>query len=161
MELTADLLRPDFTTATFAGQQRFLGIKAENPEIWTAELLNADLFREYVQYIADRRLERIGLPRHYRSRKPGDRIPERGFIGLGVRDLLFARNQAERLDRITVKAKSTAFWSRSSGQSSRMRATRKLSWLLSDATAWQFPLPGRRVGPVLFESARCRAFPAA
>jgi ribonucleoside-diphosphate reductase beta chain len=156
MELTADLLRPDFTTATFAGQQRFLenlvgyyvileglffytgfamilsfhrqnrmtgigeqfqyilrdetvhlnfgidlinGIKAENPEIWTAELqerlvaqicqaveleiayardclptgllgLNADLFREYVQYIADRRLERIGLPRHYRSRNP-------------------------------------------------------------------------------------------
>ncbi len=156
MELTADLLQPDFTTATFAGQQRFLenlvgyyvimeglffyagfamilsfhrqnrmtgigeqfqyilrdetvhlnfgidlinGIKAENPEIWTAELrerlvaqicqaveleiayahdclptgvlgLNADLFREYVQYIADRRLERIGLPRHYRSRNP-------------------------------------------------------------------------------------------
>jgi len=156
MELTADLLQADFTTATFAGQQRFLenlvgyyvimeglffyagfamilsfhrqnrmtgigeqfqyilrdetvhlnfgidlinGIKAENPEIWTAELreqlvaqicqaveleiayardclptgllgLNADLFREYVQYIADRRLERIGLPRHYRSRNP-------------------------------------------------------------------------------------------
>ena len=68
------------------------GIKAENPELWTPEFqermiehireaveleiayaadclprgvlgLNADLFRDYVQYIADRRLERIGLPR--------------------------------------------------------------------------------------------------
>jgi ribonucleoside-diphosphate reductase beta chain len=32
--------------------------------------LNADLFRDYVQYIADRRLERIGLPRQYQSRNP-------------------------------------------------------------------------------------------
>lgn len=156
MELTADLLRSDFTTATFAGAQRFLenlvgyyvimegiffyagfamilsfhrqnrmkgigeqfqyilrdetvhlnfgidlinGIASENPELWTAEFrerlveriraavelevayaedclprgvmgLNADLFRDYVQYIADRRLERIGLPRQYRSRNP-------------------------------------------------------------------------------------------
>ncbi|MDP9364390.1 MAG: ribonucleotide-diphosphate reductase subunit beta, partial [Chloroflexota bacterium] len=67
------------------------GIKAENPELWTlafqeetvatvrhaVELetayardclpngvlgLNADLFGEYVRYVADRRLERIGLP---------------------------------------------------------------------------------------------------
>jgi ribonucleoside-diphosphate reductase beta chain len=156
MALTADILRPDFTTATFAGAQKFLenlvgyyvimegiffyagfamilsfhrqnrmkgigeqfqyilrdetvhlnfgidlinGIKAENPELWTVEFqdgliatirhaveleiayaadclpsgvlgLNADLFRDYVQYIADRRLERIGLPRQYRARTP-------------------------------------------------------------------------------------------
>jgi ribonucleoside-diphosphate reductase beta chain len=75
------------------------GIKEENPEIWTPELqerliqaigtaveyeagyaedclprgitgLNAGLFREYVEFIADRRLERIGLPAQYRSRNP-------------------------------------------------------------------------------------------
>ena len=72
---------------------------AENPELWTPEFrerqiatireaveleiayaedclpngvlgLNAGLFRDYVQYIADRRLERIGLPRQYRSNNP-------------------------------------------------------------------------------------------
>jgi ribonucleoside-diphosphate reductase beta chain len=32
--------------------------------------LNAALFRDYVQYIADRRLERIGLPLIYRKRNP-------------------------------------------------------------------------------------------
>ena len=75
------------------------GIKQENPELWTAEFkqsiidrinesveleiayahdclpngvlgLNADLFREYVQYIADRRMERIGLPVQYGSKNP-------------------------------------------------------------------------------------------
>ncbi len=75
------------------------GIKAENPEIWTPAFeneliamidqavqyeiayaadclpdgvlgLNAELFVEYVQYIADRRLERIGLPKQYGSRNP-------------------------------------------------------------------------------------------
>jgi ribonucleoside-diphosphate reductase beta chain len=75
------------------------GIKAENPELWTPEFqaklvekirhaveleiayaeeclpngvlgLTADLFHEYVQFIADRRLERIGLPRQYRARNP-------------------------------------------------------------------------------------------
>jgi ribonucleoside-diphosphate reductase beta chain len=156
MQLTADMLRPDFTTATTAGAQRFLenligyyvimegiffyagfamilsfhrqnrltgigeqfqyilrdetihlnfgidlinGIKAEQPELWDAgfcdkcvatireavELeiayahdclprgvlgLNATLFRDYVQFVADRRLERIGLPRQYGSRNP-------------------------------------------------------------------------------------------
>ena len=29
-----------------------------------------NLFREYVGFIADRRLERVGLPRHYRARSP-------------------------------------------------------------------------------------------
>ena len=75
------------------------GIKAENPGIWTPEFrehlvgrirhaveleseyaraclpngvmgLNADLFEEYVRYVADRRLERIGLPRQYGARNP-------------------------------------------------------------------------------------------
>lgn len=75
------------------------GIKAENPEIWTpgfqeriiklvhyaVELeatyaeevlpsglmgLTAPMFREYAQYIADRRLERIGLPAQYGSANP-------------------------------------------------------------------------------------------
>jgi ribonucleoside-diphosphate reductase beta chain len=75
------------------------GIKAENPAIWTPEHqqklinmiregveleiafaedclprgvlgLNAGLFRNYVQHIADRRLERIGLPPQYGSPNP-------------------------------------------------------------------------------------------
>ncbi len=75
------------------------GIKAENPEIWTPELqqevmdlimqsveleiayardclprgvmgLNEQLFRDYVQHIADRRLERIGLPTQFNSSNP-------------------------------------------------------------------------------------------
>ncbi len=74
-------------------------IKFENPEIWTPELqrelsemiqqavdyeyvyaadclpdgvlgLNADMFRDYVQYIGDRRLERIGLSTQYGSKNP-------------------------------------------------------------------------------------------
>jgi len=75
------------------------GIRVESPEIWTQEFqrelrdlieqavgleiayardclprgllgLSADLFREYVQYIADRRLERLGLKARYGSRNP-------------------------------------------------------------------------------------------
>ena len=75
------------------------GIKQENPELWTLEFqsravklmreaveleveyasdclpngilgLNSSLFREYVQHIADRRLERIGLPTQYGSSNP-------------------------------------------------------------------------------------------
>jgi ribonucleoside-diphosphate reductase beta chain len=75
------------------------GIKSENPSIWTetfqqelesliakaVELeiayaedclprgilgLNAGLFREYVQYIADRRLERVGLHTRYNAKNP-------------------------------------------------------------------------------------------
>lgn len=75
------------------------GIKAENPEIWNEDLtdeinglvqqaveleiayakeclphgvlgLNAGLFVEYVQYVADRRLERIGLSAIYKSSNP-------------------------------------------------------------------------------------------
>lgn len=75
------------------------GIKAENPELWTPEFqkhienkidqavdleikyahdclpkgilgLSAPMFNEYVQYIADRRLERIGLKAKYGSKNP-------------------------------------------------------------------------------------------
>lgn len=156
MELTAEILDPNFSTETFEGKQKFLenligyylimegiffysgfvmilsflrqnkmtgvgeqfqyilrdetihlnfgidlinGIKEENPEIWTEEFqahivkkieqaveleiayaqdclprgilgLTAPMFREYVQYIADRRLERIGLKAIYRSKNP-------------------------------------------------------------------------------------------
>lgn len=75
------------------------GIKSENPAVWTSNYqqkiiamiregveleiafaedclprgvlgLNAGLFRDYVQHIADRRLERIGLPPQYGSPNP-------------------------------------------------------------------------------------------
>lgn len=75
------------------------GNKAENPDVWTGDFkekmislvqkavkleiayaqdclphgivgLNASLFTDYVQYIADRRLERIGLPKIYYSHNP-------------------------------------------------------------------------------------------
>ena len=156
MELTAEVLDPDFATETFEGRQTFLknligyyvimegvffysgfvmmlsfhrrnlmtgigeqfqyilrdetihlnfgvdlinGIKSENPELWTSDFqeamiervrtaveleieyaesclprgvlgLNAALFRDYVQHIADRRLQRIGLPIQYGSSNP-------------------------------------------------------------------------------------------
>lgn len=156
MQLTADILKPNFTTSTPEGAQKFLenligyyiimegiffysgfvmmlsfhrqnkmtgvgeqfqyilrdetihlnfgidlinGIKEENPHLWTPEFqahiidliqqaveleiqyaqdclpkgilgLTAPMFREYVQHIADRRLERIGLKAIYRSKNP-------------------------------------------------------------------------------------------
>ena len=156
MKLTAEILKPDFTTNTPEGAQKFLeniigyyiimegiffysgfamilsflrqnkmvgigeqfqyilrdetvhlnfgidlinGIKEENPELWTLDFQNhiidkikqaveleiayandclprgilgltAPMFRDYVQYIADRRLERIGLKALYKSKNP-------------------------------------------------------------------------------------------
>jgi len=156
MRLTEDIMKPDFSTETEEGAQKFLenligyyiimegiffysgfvmilsfhrqnkmtgigeqfqyilrdetihlnfgidlinGIKEENPELWTdafqekivglvreaVELeyqyaedclpkgilgLTAPMFRDYVQYIADRRLERIGLKPIYKSKNP-------------------------------------------------------------------------------------------
>jgi len=156
MTLTEDIMKPDFTTSTPEGAQKFLenligyyiimegiffysgfvmilsfhrqnkmtgigeqfqyilrdetvhlnfgidlinGIKEENPHLWTTEFqahiidlirqavelevqyaqdclprgilgLTAPMFREYVQYVADRRLERIGLKPIYRSKNP-------------------------------------------------------------------------------------------
>ena len=75
------------------------GIKEENRDVWTPQLrqeltamieqgvelehlyakeclpkgifgLNSEQFGEYIRYIADRRLERIGLPTRYRARNP-------------------------------------------------------------------------------------------
>lgn len=75
------------------------GIKAENPHLWTEEFqeeilamvkeavrleieyaqdclptgilgLTAPMFKDYVQYIADRRLERIGFEKQYNSKTP-------------------------------------------------------------------------------------------
>ncbi|MGY8768831.1 MAG: ribonucleotide-diphosphate reductase subunit beta [Pirellulales bacterium] len=155
MNLTADVMKEDFSTETFEGAQTFLknligyyiimegiffytgfvmvlsfhrrnlmtgigeqfqyilrdetihlnfgidlinGIKEENPELWTDKFqqeiidlvkeavqleieystdclpngilgLNSELFEEYVQHIADRRLERVGLPRQFGDKK--------------------------------------------------------------------------------------------
>ncbi len=92
------IMRDESTHLSF-GADLINGIKSENPEAWTPELvaeiegmiekaveleiayaedclpkgilgLNANLFREYVQHIADRRLERIGLQPKYGSRNP-------------------------------------------------------------------------------------------
>ena len=156
MHLTADVLKPDFTTATLEGAQKFLEnligfyiimegiffysgfamilsfsrqnkmvgvgeqfqyilrdesihlnfgidlintVKEENPHLWSTDFqayiidkikqaveleiqyaedclprgilgLTAPMFRDYVQYVADRRLERIGLKAIYRSKNP-------------------------------------------------------------------------------------------
>ncbi len=156
MNLTQDIMKPDFTTSTPEGARKFLenligyyiimegiffysgfvmilsfhrqnkmtgigeqfqyilrdetihlnfgidlinSIKEENPNLWTAEFqahivslireaveleiqyaqdclprgilgLTAPMFREYVQHIADRRLERIGLAPIYKSKNP-------------------------------------------------------------------------------------------
>ena len=43
--------------------------------------LNAGLFREYVQLIADRRLERIGLPRKYLTHNPFPWMSETTDLG--------------------------------------------------------------------------------
>ena len=92
------ILRDESTHLNF-GIDLINGIVAENPHIWTPELrqslhdkidraveleiayaedclprgilgLNAGLFRDYVRYVADRRLERIGLPIRYRAANP-------------------------------------------------------------------------------------------
>jgi ribonucleoside-diphosphate reductase beta chain len=91
------ILRDETTHLNF-GIDLINGIKEENPELWTPEFqqqminivkqaveleiayaydclpqgimgLNGDLFREYVQHIADRRLERIGLPTQFGGAK--------------------------------------------------------------------------------------------
>lgn len=81
------------------GCDLIMTIKSENPGIWTKEFeeeiisliktsvelesiyardacpqgllgINADQFCKYVEYIADRRLERIGLPKQYKTENP-------------------------------------------------------------------------------------------
>lgn len=92
------ILRDESTHLNF-GIDLINGIVAEHPEVWTADLrrratarieqavelevayaedclprgilgLNAGLFRDYVRYIADRRLERIGLPPRFGGANP-------------------------------------------------------------------------------------------
>ncbi|HCS54804.1 ribonucleotide-diphosphate reductase subunit beta [Rubinisphaera sp.] len=92
------ILRDETTHLNF-GIDLINGIKSENPDVWTPEFqqeilelvresveleieystdclprgvlgLNGELFRDYVQHIADRRLERIGLPTQYGSSNP-------------------------------------------------------------------------------------------
>ena len=92
------ILRDESTHLSF-GVDLINGIISENPELWTPSMreettsriaravdleiayaedclprgvlgLNAGLFRDYVQYVADRRLERLGLPTRYGSSNP-------------------------------------------------------------------------------------------
>jgi ribonucleoside-diphosphate reductase beta chain len=92
------ILRDETTHLNF-GIDLINGIKEENPEVWTSDLrerlmrnirqaveyeiayaedclprgimgLSASLFRNYVGYVADRRLERIGLPACYGTPNP-------------------------------------------------------------------------------------------
>ena len=92
------ILRDESTHLNF-GVDLINGIKSENPELWTLEFqahildkvgqaveleldyaadclpdgilgLNVNLFRDYLGFIADRRLERIGLPPRYGTQNP-------------------------------------------------------------------------------------------
>lgn len=92
------ILRDESTHLNF-GIDLINGIVAENPELWTSEFksrmishidtavgleiayaqdclprgilgLNAGLFEDYVRHVADRRLERIGLPAQYNAPNP-------------------------------------------------------------------------------------------
>lgn len=103
------ILRDESTHLNF-GIDLINGIVAENPELWTAELkgrisetvaravelevayaedclprgvlgLNAGLFRDYVQHVADRRLERIGLAPLYGSHNPFPWMNEAADLG--------------------------------------------------------------------------------
>jgi ribonucleoside-diphosphate reductase beta chain len=186
MNLTADILKTDFTTHTPEGAQKFLenligyylimegiffysgfvmilsfhrqnkmtgigeqfqyilrdetvhlnfgidlinGIKEENPELWSPSFQNhiyesiqqaveleiayakdclprgilgltAPMFRDYVQYIADRRLERIGLKARYRSRNPFPWISE--TIDLGKEKNFFETRVTEYQSSATL-----------------------------------------------------------
>jgi ribonucleoside-diphosphate reductase beta chain len=132
MNMTSDVLDPNFTTESIEGMQKFIKnligfyvintIKVENPGVWTHELqrdiydmvneaveyevlyardclpegvmgLNETMFREYVQFIADRRLERIGLASVYGSQNPFpwmgetiDIVKEKNFFETRVTD---------------------------------------------------------------------------
>lgn len=92
------ILRDESVHLAF-GSDLINAIVAENPEVWTVDFkksiidnvkkavelevayardclprgilgLNVEIIQEYLQYIADRRLERIGLPRVYGSKNP-------------------------------------------------------------------------------------------
>jgi ribonucleoside-diphosphate reductase beta chain len=92
------ILRDETTHLNF-GIDLINGIKEENPQLWTEEFQNhivdlikeavelevryaedclprgilglrAEMFRDYVQHVADRRMERIGLKAQYHSKNP-------------------------------------------------------------------------------------------
>jgi len=92
------ILRDETTHLNF-GIDLINGVKAESPALWTTDFqrrmvarvreavdleaayardclprgilgLNAELCRQYVEYVADRRLERIGLPAQYGAANP-------------------------------------------------------------------------------------------
>jgi ribonucleoside-diphosphate reductase beta chain len=99
------ILRDESVHLAF-GTELVNGIVAENPEVWTADFqaqlvanirraveleeayvddcmpaggifgLKADAVKQYVRYIADRRLERINLPRQYGVENPFDWMSE-------------------------------------------------------------------------------------
>jgi ribonucleoside-diphosphate reductase beta chain len=106
------------------------GVKEENPKAWTPELqveiqamiekaveleiayaqdclpkgilgLNANVFREYVEHIADRRLERIGMKARWNSRNPFPWLGE--TIDLGKEKNFFET-------RVTEYQKSALDW---------------------------------------------------
>ena len=106
------------------------GIKEENKDLWSAEFqkhiidlikqaveleilyakdclpngilgLTASMFREYVQYIADRRLERIGLKAQYGSKNPFPWMSE--TIDLGKEKNFFETRVTEYQSSATLK----------------------------------------------------------
>lgn len=106
------------------------GIKEENKELWSPEFqkkivdlikqaveleilyakdclpngilgLTASMFREYVQYIADRRLERIGLKAQYGSKNPFPWMSE--TIDLGKEKNFFETRVTEYQSSATLK----------------------------------------------------------
>lgn len=69
---------PDLLTSEFAGEIRQIVIDgvdletAYNRDLFPRGILglNADYVNQYVQYVADRRLEELGLPKHYNVSNP-------------------------------------------------------------------------------------------
>jgi ribonucleoside-diphosphate reductase beta chain len=69
---------PELLTAEFAAEIRDIVIEGVNLEVdYNKDLfpkgilgLNADYVNQYVQYVADRRLEELGLPKHYNATNP-------------------------------------------------------------------------------------------
>ncbi len=69
---------PDLLTAEFANEIRDIiieGVELEtryNKDLFPRGILglNADYVNQYVQYVTDRRLEELGLPKHYNAKNP-------------------------------------------------------------------------------------------
>jgi ribonucleoside-diphosphate reductase beta chain len=69
---------PDLLTPEFANEIRDIiveGVELEtayNKDLFPRGILglNADYVNQYVQYVTDRRLEELGLPKHYNAKNP-------------------------------------------------------------------------------------------